>query len=104
MVVVALQRAFVQPIFAKMPSFVIIELLFLHRREAVCVEHNVMTRHRCDSCPSEKAMGSLWSKFEPIRTESGSGVAALSRRPSDDHVDGVAATWPRMDAIFMILK
>ena len=27
-----------------------------------------VSRHRRDSCPSEKAMGGLWSKFEPIRT------------------------------------
>ena len=28
------------------------------------------SRHRCDSSSSEKAIGGLWSKFEPIRTES----------------------------------
>ena len=49
-------------------------------------------------------MGGLWSKFEPIPTESGSGVAAISLRPSDGRLDGVAWTWPRIDAIFMILK
>jgi hypothetical protein len=86
-----------------------------------------MARRRRDSCLSEKAMGGLWSKFEPIPTESGSGVAAISLRPSDGRVDGVswawrradaidanrlsdgrldgvAWTWPRIDAIFMILK
>ena len=30
----------------------------------------VPSRHRRDSCPSEKALGGLWSKFGPIRTVS----------------------------------
>jgi hypothetical protein len=33
-----------------------------------CVCQKLMARRRRDSCPSEKAMGGLWSKFGPIRT------------------------------------
>ena len=49
-------------------------------------------------------MGGLFFYFGQVRTESRHTAAALSRRLSDGRLDGVAATWPRDDAIFMILK
>ena len=90
-----------------MSPFVIVELRLLHRREPVCVGPTAsrdVERLGGASSPGEEAMGGLFFDFGQVRTESRHAAAALSRRLSDGRLDGVAATWPRDDAIFMILK
>ena len=92
MVVVALEGAFIQPVLPEVAPFVVVELLFLHTGKTICAGHDVMARRRRASSPSSDEVGGRFVDFEPFRGVPRSRGSRETRRLSDDHEDGVAAT------------
>jgi hypothetical protein len=64
----------------------------------------VPSRHRCDSSPSEKAMGGLWSKFGPIRTAFDGRRSAQAWRPWGAPWTSSGVTYKRGRSVWVRLK
>ena len=82
-------------------QFMVLEMKGKERealRESDAVARRAL-RHRRASSPSEKAMGGLWSNFEPIRGVPQSRGSLATRTLSHGHDDGVSTRRHRCDFI-----